>query len=294
MTPTDVDRTRLGLVRALRLVREVDRRLHEFDFDRDVVENLTMGLITAEEFRDATEWPTGTGAQVVLRDALGLYPPLPREEVEVLEEKLNENGWTRVSVRHRPTGIPVCSRAIDSGVAHEIADLMLAREVGSQAIALVERRREADQRRRQLLDRLVAGEVTPDQVMDWIDRQREASDTQQMVADGLGADPVVAQQLLDGLMSIDTVVQEHREAVLAALVTERTTTGAPQRCPACDMDLTDLWEMRSPDERGEYRCFGGFVVYEQTTAWQGTEPLASPVPIIGHTYHCGTAVSPRI
>lgn len=288
--PADPGRTQLGLIRALRLVQDADRRLASFEFDPDVVEQLTIGLITADEFRDVTDWPTATGAHVVLCDALGLYPPLAPADLEILEADFTDGGWTRISMRHRPTGIPVRSKAIDSEVAREIACLLLARVVWSEAMARVERRRERDDRRRQLLDRLVLGDVTSDHVIGWIEQRREASDARATIADGLGADPFVAEQLLDGVTSFDAVVREHRDGLLAELAAERMSDSAPQRCPSCDLDLTSCWSRLSPDGGGDYRCPGALVVYEQTTAWQGMEPLESPVPIIGHTYRCSEVV----
>jgi hypothetical protein len=125
---TDLERARLGAVRALRELREVDRRLAGFDLGPVLLKQFVAGMITREELLANADLPTVSDAHDVLRDALGLFPPLDAAEIEATE-RVRASGWVSVEARHRPTDVPVAAKARDGDTAHRIAHLMLARIV---------------------------------------------------------------------------------------------------------------------------------------------------------------------
>jgi hypothetical protein len=279
---SDPARAQLSLVHALRLVREVDRQLEHFEFEPGLVESLAGGWITMGEFRDAVNLPFTTGAESVLRDGLGLFPPLQDDDLELATERVNENGWTRLTMVHRPTGLSVRSTASERGLALEIAEFYVARVVWSEVIKRAESRLQSASGPGRWLDRLVVGVVDLQQVRTWLDSRRAAGDSYESVARVLGVDVPSAEKLDGEEAGLIALIEEYRAGLLDALPAE-----APRpRCPTCGFEFSN-----GPDTEIR-RCPGILIVYEETIRRQGTEPLDCTVPVVGHPYPCNEVIKP--
>lgn len=282
--PNAPDRGQLGLLRALRLIRALDRQLDEIEPDPGLAQQMAEGWITPEEFHRALELPDSTGAVAVLQDGLGLHPALAADELEMIDKRLNENGWATVTIEHLPTRVRCHGRAQDASLARQIARCFLARLVWTEVIMRLERQLAEGPRADRRLDRVIAGESTAGELQALVETRRGSDKGADLLSSEFEVGRDVTRQLLDGSIEIDSLVERRRGQLLAELGSENARR---LRCSACGFDYT---ERRAGESCDPAACPGTYVVFEQTFRWQGTEPLGCPVPAVAHAHHCGESL----